>query len=81
MTTLCRHLRLHLARRDELRLCTETLSDIISYLYKQRRIDDEQGKVNNCIHHDVDTLCINTLDMLIQTVLIIIDRNTAVLVS
>lgn len=37
-------------------------------------------QVNNCLHHDVEILCLTTLDMLIQTVLIIIDRSAVVLV-
>ena len=37
-------------------------------------------QVNNCLHHDVEILCLTTLDMLIQTVLIIIDRSAIVLV-
>jgi hypothetical protein len=37
-------------------------------------------QVNNCLHHDVEILCLTTLDMLIQTVLIIIDRSALVLV-
>ncbi|XP_066992689.2 dedicator of cytokinesis protein 3 [Anabrus simplex] len=76
----CKHLRLHLAHRDELRLCTEILGEILSFLFKEKRAQ-EQGKVNNCLHHDVEIVCLSTLDMLIQTVLIIIDRSAAVLGS
>ncbi|XP_021925130.1 dedicator of cytokinesis protein 3 isoform X3 [Zootermopsis nevadensis] len=78
LSTSCKHLRVHLAHRDELRLCTEILGEILSFLFKQRQTQ-EQGKVNNCLHHDVEILCLTTLDMLIQTVLIIIDRSSAVL--
>lgn len=78
----CKQLRMHLAHRDELRLCTEILGEILGFLFKQRQSQlQEQGKVNNCLHHDVEILCIHTLDMLIQTVLIIIDRPTSVLGS
>ncbi|KAJ1522281.1 hypothetical protein ONE63_002583 [Megalurothrips usitatus] len=76
----CKQLRMHLAHRDELRLCTEILGEILGYLFKQRQTQlQDQGKVNNCLHHDVEILCVHTLDMLIQTVLIIIDRPTSVL--
>nr|CAD7403082.1 unnamed protein product [Timema cristinae] len=78
LSICCKHLRVHLAHRDELRLCTEILGEILSFLFKQR-LSQEQGKVNNCLHHDVEILCLTTLDMLIQTVLIIIDRSAAVL--
>ncbi|XP_033610429.1 dedicator of cytokinesis protein 3 isoform X2 [Cryptotermes secundus] len=78
LSTSCKHLRVHLAHRDELRLCTEILGEILSFLFKQRQAQ-EQGKVNNCLHHDVEVLCLTTLDMLIQTVLIIIDRSAPVL--
>nr|CAD7269153.1 unnamed protein product [Timema shepardi] len=78
LSICCKHLRVHLAHRDELRLCTEILGEILSFLFKQRQ-SQEQGKVNNCLHHDVEILCLTTLDMLIQTVLIIIDRSAAVL--
>ncbi|XP_018335626.1 dedicator of cytokinesis protein 3 [Agrilus planipennis] len=75
----CKHVRYHLAHRDELRLCTEILGEIMSYLYKLRKSSDEQGKINNCIHHDVDTLSTNIFNVLIQTVLVIIDKNTTVI--
>ncbi|KAK7862569.1 hypothetical protein R5R35_004185 [Gryllus longicercus] len=78
LTTSCKHLRLHLAHRDELRLCTEILGEVLGFLFKQRGAQS-QDKVNNCLHHDVEILCLSTLDMLIQTVLIIIDRSAAVL--
>ncbi|KAF2896229.1 hypothetical protein ILUMI_09945 [Ignelater luminosus] len=79
LANACKHLRYHLIHRDELRLCTEILGEILSFLCKQRKQCEEQGKINNCIHHDVDTLCVNTFDVLIQTVLIIIDKNTMVI--
>ncbi|XP_052125383.1 dedicator of cytokinesis protein 4 isoform X2 [Frankliniella occidentalis] len=78
----CKQLRMHLAHRDELRLCTEILGEILGYLFKQRQSQlQEQGKVNNCLHHDVEILCLHILDILVQTVLIIIDRPTPVLGS
>nr|XP_018899728.1 PREDICTED: dedicator of cytokinesis protein 3 isoform X2 [Bemisia tabaci] len=80
LATCCKHLRIHLAHRDELRLCAEILGEILSFLYQQKRQQiNEGGKVNNCFHHDVEIICLSTLDMLIQTVLIIIDRSSPVL--
>ncbi|XP_015607824.1 dedicator of cytokinesis protein 3 isoform X2 [Cephus cinctus] len=76
LLTICRHLRIHLARREELRSCTDILGEILSFLHKRGR---DTNKVNNCIHHDVETLCLSTLDVLIQTILIIIDSNSPVL--
>lgn len=81
LANACKHLRYHLIHRDELRLCTEILGEILSFLFKQRKQCEEQGKMNNCIHHDVDTLCISTLDVLIQTILVIIDKDTKVIVG
>ncbi|XP_017786650.1 PREDICTED: dedicator of cytokinesis protein 3 isoform X2 [Nicrophorus vespilloides] len=81
LANACKHLRNHLSRRDELRLCTEILGEILGFLFKQRIQCDEMGKINNCIHHDVDTLCVSTFDVLIQTVSIIIDKETKVIGS
>ncbi|XP_039296231.1 LOW QUALITY PROTEIN: dedicator of cytokinesis protein 3 [Nilaparvata lugens] len=78
LLTCCKHLRMHLSRRDELRLCTEILGEVISFIFKQQQAS---GKINNCLHHDLEIICLNTLDMLIQTVLILIDRSAAVLGS
>ncbi|KAL1116518.1 hypothetical protein AAG570_004990 [Ranatra chinensis] len=79
LLTICKHLRLHLAHREELRLCTDILAKILNFLFEQKRVEDEGGKVNNCLHHDIEIVCLSTLDMLIQTVLIIIDRSMPVL--
>lgn len=78
LVTTCKHLRYHLIRREELKLCTEILGEILGYLFKQRKVSDEQGKVNNCIHHDVDTLCLAILEVLIQTILTSIDKDVKV---
>jgi len=53
---------------------------MITYLYKQRQAQ-AQGKVNNCIHLDIEILALNVLDILIQTLLIIIERNGSAVVS
>ncbi|KAJ8941123.1 hypothetical protein NQ318_007705 [Aromia moschata] len=78
LATACKHLRYHLTRRDELKLCTDILGEILGFLFKQRKLTDEQGKINNCIHHDVDTLCVSILEVLIQTILTVIDKDIKV---
>ncbi|XP_014603723.1 PREDICTED: dedicator of cytokinesis protein 3 isoform X1 [Polistes canadensis] len=76
LVIICRHLRIHLARREELRTCTDILGEIFSFLHKRGR---DANKVNNCIHHDVETLCLSILDVLVQTILIVINANGPVL--
>ena len=76
LVTICSHLRIHLARREELRSCTEILGEILSFLHKRGR---DTNKVNNCIHHDVETLSLSILDVLIQTILIIVNASGPVL--
>ncbi|XP_066601007.1 dedicator of cytokinesis protein 3 isoform X2 [Prorops nasuta] len=76
LTTICQHLRVHLARREELKSCTDILGEILNFLHKRGR---DTNKVNNCIHHDVETLCLSVLDVLIQTILIVINGNGPVL--
>ncbi|XP_051163357.1 dedicator of cytokinesis protein 3 isoform X2 [Leptopilina boulardi] len=76
LITICKHLRIHLARREELRSCTDILGDILNFLYKRAR---DTNKVNNCIHHDIETLVLSILDVLIQTILIIVNANGPVL--
>ncbi|XP_044271519.1 dedicator of cytokinesis protein 3 isoform X2 [Tribolium madens] len=72
LANACKHLRVQLHRREELKLCTDILGEILAFLFKQRRQFEGQ-KINNCIHHDVETLCINILDILVQAVLTTID--------
>ena len=76
LVTMCRHLKVHLVRREELRSCTEILGEILSFLHKRGR---DTNKVNNCIQHDVETLCLSILDVLIQTILIVINTSGPVL--
>ncbi|XP_015839076.1 dedicator of cytokinesis protein 3 isoform X1 [Tribolium castaneum] len=73
LANACKHLRAQLHRREELKLCTDILGEILGFLFKQRKQFEGQGKINNCIHHDVETLCINILDILVQAVLTTID--------
>nr|XP_022902417.1 dedicator of cytokinesis protein 3 isoform X2 [Onthophagus taurus] len=79
LTNTCKHLRYHMLYRVELKLCTEILGEILGFLCKHRKLSEKQEKVNNCIHHDIDTLCISIFEVLIQTVLIIIDKDTKII--
>ncbi|XP_033223488.1 dedicator of cytokinesis protein 3 isoform X2 [Belonocnema kinseyi] len=76
LVTICKHLRLHLVKREELRACTDILGDILNFLYKRA---GDTNKVNNCIHHDIETLVLSILEVLIQTILIIVNANGPVL--
>lgn len=77
LTLACKHLRMHLARRDELRLCAEILSEIMTYLYALR--EKQQEKPSNTLQHDLNALCRNILDILMQTIMIIIEELSPVL--
>ncbi|CAG9773050.1 unnamed protein product [Ceutorhynchus assimilis] len=79
LTNACKHLRYHLIRKEELKLCTEIMGEVLGFLFKQRKLGEEQGKINNCIHHDVDTLNLSILEVLIQTVLSVIDKDLKIL--
>ncbi|KAK0167462.1 hypothetical protein PV327_004857 [Microctonus hyperodae] len=76
LITICKHLSVHLARREELRSCTDIIGEILSFLYKR---GCDTNKVNNCIHHDVEILCLSIFDVLIETILIIVTANGPVL--
>ncbi|XP_021713361.1 dedicator of cytokinesis protein 3 isoform X2 [Aedes aegypti] len=62
----CKHLRIHLARRDELRLCSEILAEILIKLHEAKVRTGE--KPSNAIHHDLDTLFSNIFPILMQTI-------------
>ncbi|XP_065212165.1 dedicator of cytokinesis protein 3 isoform X2 [Planococcus citri] len=80
LTNSCRHLRYHLNRRDELRLCMDILTEILSFLYHRSRSPETQGeKASTTLHHEIDIVCLSALDMLIQTVLISMDRSPPIL--
>lgn len=68
---------MHLGRRDELRLCAEIISEILTHLYDLQR--EQKEKVTNTLQHDLDSLCKNILGILIKTIIIIIDGANAIL--
>ncbi|XP_061710006.1 dedicator of cytokinesis protein 3 isoform X3 [Cydia pomonella] len=79
LTTACHHLRVHLARRDELSQCAEMLGELVSLLWKKE--DPEEAVDPDELDPDVDVLCLNTLDVLVETVLHLIGGNSPVLGS
>lgn len=70
---------MHLARRDELSQCAEMLGELVSLLWKKE--DPDQPVDEDELDPDVDVLCLNTLDVLVETVLHLIGGNSPVLVS
>ncbi|CAH2992326.1 unnamed protein product [Chilo suppressalis] len=79
LTTACHHLRVHLARRDELSQCAEMLGELVTLLWKKE--DPDQPVDEDELDPDVDVLCRNTLDVLVETVLHLIGGNSPVLGS
>ncbi|KAI8429141.1 hypothetical protein MSG28_007688 [Choristoneura fumiferana] len=79
LTTACHHLRVHLARRDELSQCAEMLGELVSLLW--RKEDPDEPVDEDELDPDVDVLCLNTLDVLVETVLHLIGGNSPVLGS
>lgn len=77
MKIACKHLRIHLARRDELKLCSEILGEILMQLYNVKLTEADEKNLDQ----ELDELCLNILDNLIQTVLIIMEGNSSVLCS
>lgn len=65
-------MRIHLARRDELKLCSEILGEILMHLYNVKHTNLDQ---------ELDELCLNVLENLIQTICIIMEGNSSVLCS
>lgn len=80
LITICKHLRHHISAREEIQLCTDILGEILTFLFHLNRLHDS-SKVNICSRRDLEILSLSTLDMLIETCLIVIDRMVSVLVS
>lgn len=76
----CKQLRISLLRRDELKLCTDILSEMLNFLFKLS-CNEETDKQSNYLAHDLNSLCRNILDILMQTILIIIEASPPVLSS
>ncbi|XP_011184777.2 dedicator of cytokinesis protein 3 isoform X2 [Zeugodacus cucurbitae] len=77
LSVACKHLRMHLGRRDELRLCAEIISEILNHLYDLQR--QQREKVTNTLQHDLDSLCKNILGILIKTISIMMEGANTVL--
>lgn len=74
LTTICRHVRTHLLKRDELEECAGLLGDAISSLYEYR----EENKSIAPAHLDV--LCLGVFNALVDALLNLVGRTTQVLV-
>lgn len=68
----CKHLRQHLAKREELKLCAEILGEILINLHPIPDIQKE---------HDLNELSKNILTILIQTVMNCLEGSSQVLCS
>lgn len=79
LAVACKHIRIHLSRRDELKLCADILSEVLNFLFKLSNA--ETDKQSNYLAHDLNSLCRNILDILMQTILIIIEASPPVLSS
>lgn len=77
LAVTCKHIRIHLSRRDELKLCADILSEVLNFLFKLSKENSE--KPSNYLAHDLNSLCRNILDILMQTILIIIEASPPVL--
>ncbi|XP_050437512.1 dedicator of cytokinesis protein 3 isoform X2 [Adelges cooleyi] len=80
LITICKHLRHHISAREEIQLCTDILGDILTFLFHHNPMQDG-GKLNICYRRDLEILTLSTLDMLIETCLIAIDRMVSVLAN
>lgn len=69
LPVICMHIRHHLQHREELKLCTEVLNDILIYLYGLREAREA--------HADVEVVCTTALEMLVQAVLVL-ERTSSV---
>ncbi|XP_055847546.1 dedicator of cytokinesis protein 3 isoform X2 [Episyrphus balteatus] len=77
LSVACKHLRMHLGRRDELKLCSEIISEILTHLYDLQR--EQKDKVTNTLQHDLDSLCKNILGILMKTIIVMMDGTNTVL--
>lgn len=79
LAVACKHIRIHLDRRDELRLCADILTEILNFLHKLKT--EKPEKPSNYLAHDLNELCKHILNILMQTILTIIEASPPVLSS
>lgn len=79
LAVACKHIRIHLSRRDELKICADILSEVLNFLFKLS--NENSDKPSNYLAHDLNSLCRNILDILMQTIMIIIEASPPVLSS
>lgn len=73
LPVMCKHIRHHLAHREELKLCTDVLSEILIYLHDIRGKKEETGNA----HADIEVVCTTTLEMLVQSILVL-ERTSSI---
>lgn len=79
LAVACKHIRIHLSRRDELKLCADILTEVLNFMFQLSQENTE--KPSNYLAHDLNSLCRNILDILMQTILYIIEAPPPVLSS
>lgn len=72
LSIACKHLQMHLNKRDELKLCADILGEVLIQLYKLRLENRDIAMLDNSL----DELCQNTLHILIETLNILLDRKS-----
>lgn len=71
----CKHLAYHLSKRDELKLCAETLGEILIYMNDLKKTQYES------VHLELFEICKQVLGVLTETVMIILTASPNVLCS
>lgn len=67
LPTCCEHIRMHLLAKEEMKLCSDLLGDIITFLReKKSNADDDHDP--NAIQKDVDVVVESLLVTLIETI-------------
>lgn len=79
LTIACKHLRVHLNKRDELKLCCDILGEILVHLNELKQ--DHKDKPSNALENDLYELCGSILEILIETTMVILTSSLTVLSS
>lgn len=67
----CKHIRHHLGNREELKLCTDVLQEILMFLHKNQHNKEQNTSLA------IEVICTTTLENLVKTVLIL-ERTTTI---
>ncbi|XP_055375365.1 dedicator of cytokinesis protein 3 [Condylostylus longicornis] len=79
LAVACEHLKIHLEKLDELQICSKILAQILSHLHQVQGL--QKDKMTNTLHHDLDLLCQNLLNILMHAVFEFVGGNNTVLPS